>query len=103
MITKEQRVAILATLENTEQYRGRRDVKSESSGKVYRVSVRNSDGRWCCSCIGWTRTANKNGNDCKHIRAVKALCGVGVSAASLSGSDVACGATYRQGPPLGLL
>ena len=62
---------IVEKLSDSDQYRKRRDVVSSDSGNKYRISIRKSDGRWVCSCRGWTNVCNKKGTDCKHIKELK--------------------------------
>lgn len=61
---------IVEKLGDSSQYSKRRDVVSDSGNK-YRIAIRKSDGRWTCSCTGWTNVCNKKGSDCKHIKGLK--------------------------------
>jgi len=55
------------TLADTDRYKCRFKVRSESSGRLYMVSFDSADGAgyWTCSCPG-----NIRHGDCKHLRAV---------------------------------
>ncbi len=49
-------------LPDNSQWVNRMEIKSESSGRLYIVSQRRSDGSWGCSCMGWKRFRH-----CKHL------------------------------------
>ncbi len=46
-----------------DQWDDRREIKSETSGRIYTVSRRISTGMYECSCPGW-----KSRRTCKHLR-----------------------------------
>ena len=52
-------------LADTDDYRHRILINSESSTRQYIVSWRISTGEWCCGCRGWL-----NPRHCKHLTAM---------------------------------
>lgn len=52
-------------LPDTNTHKLRFDVKSSSSNRLYRVSVKKSNNEFQCSCPGWIRHRR-----CKHLDAV---------------------------------
>jgi hypothetical protein len=49
------------------QYKGRFDIRSSTSNKIYRISflVGPRSNYWVCSCLGYMRYG-----DCKHLQAM---------------------------------
>jgi hypothetical protein len=54
-------------LDKKDQWVDRREVKSETSDRVYIVSRHKVKGFWACSCMGWRRNRK-----CKHVDAIVA-------------------------------
>lgn len=54
-------------LPDNKQYKGRFEIHSQSSNRVYIVSylVGPHSNYWVCGCLGYIRTG-----DCKHLRAL---------------------------------
>ena len=57
-------------LPDTDQWRYRMEIRSESSSRLYTVAQRKSDGSWACSCPGWKLS---NRRTCKHLTAMVPL------------------------------
>jgi len=69
------RLAIAAAVDgeplpDTDQWRNRIEIRSESSSRVYVVAQRKASGEWACSCMGWKRHRH-----CKHLRVIAPLLG----------------------------
>jgi hypothetical protein len=74
-IEQPKKTEIVEALADSGQYMKRRDIMGDS-GIKYRIAIRKSDGRWCCSCPHWRNVQNKKGLDCKHLDRLKAEFGV---------------------------
>ncbi len=66
LVVKAANVIGAALLDDTEQYRYRMEIKSETSTRLYVVAQRRSTGEWSCSCPGWI-FGNRH---CKHLDAM---------------------------------
>ena len=55
----------LQVLPNTDRYKCRFDIPSQSSGRIYRVSFDAAGPYWVCSCPG-----NIRHGQCKHLDAM---------------------------------
>ena len=59
-------------LPDNARYTHRFEIKSQSSNRVYVVSMEKSTGKWCCSCPGWIIHQN-----CKHLKSMNLLHRIG--------------------------
>jgi len=59
-------------LPDSDQWRNRIEIRSETSSRVYVVAQRMSTGEWACSCLGWKRHRH-----CKHLSAIVPVLGQG--------------------------
>ena len=58
---------VIATLPDTPRFKNRIDVRSDHSGRVYRVSYDNAPGAgyWSCSCMGCVTHGT-----CRHLEEI---------------------------------